>query len=293
MDSLNLSETTSNTGTAFELGALTWGQSYLMCPPDHFGVLYEINPWMHRDVVTDKDLAYEQWHNLVNNIEKAGGMVATMEPVESLPDIVFVANAGMVDRHRFVVSRFRYPERQPEAIHDAAWFQAKGFEIIELSLESDAYFEGCGDVFPLRNRLLAGYGFRTDHAAHVALGKALGVEVLSVKLIDPRFYHLDLSFCPLDERRAIIAPNAWDVQSCEIVKQLVPEPLVLELDEALTFCANSIVVGKVVIMPHCPLRVGRILERWGYHVCVSPVSEFLKAGGGVRCLTLALDATLQ
>src|SRR5258708_5061658 len=128
MDSLNLSETTSNTGTAFELGALTWGQSYLMCPPDHFGVLYEINPWMHRDVVANKDLAYEQWHNLVINIEKAGGMVATMEPVESLPDIVFAANAGMVDRHRFVVSRFRYPERQPEAIHDAAWFQAKGFE---------------------------------------------------------------------------------------------------------------------------------------------------------------------
>src|SRR5579864_5609466 len=155
MDSLSFSETTSNTGTAFELGALTWGQSYLMCPPDHFGVFYEINPWMHRDEVANKDLAYEQWHNLVINI----------------------ANAGLVDRHRFVVSRFRYPERQPETIHDAAWFQAKGYEIIELSLESEAYFEGCGDVFPMRNRLLAGYGFRTDHAAHVALGQALGVEV--------------------------------------------------------------------------------------------------------------------
>src|SRR5258708_22834681 len=106
-------------------------------------------------------------------------MVATMEPVESLPDIVFAANAGMVDRHRFVVSRFRYPDRQPEAIHDAAWFQAPGFEIIELSLDSDTYFEGCADVFPMRNRLLAFYGFRTAQPAPRPPGHSLAAALLS------------------------------------------------------------------------------------------------------------------
>ncbi len=115
----------------------------------------------------------------------------------------------------------------------------------------------------------------------------------SIKLVDPRFYHFDISFSPLDNRHAIINPAAWDRASNSIIEQLVPEPLVLELDEALTFCANSVVVGKVIVMPACPPRVGRILERWGYDVCVSPVSEFLKAGGAVRCLTLPLDMTIS
>ncbi len=264
-----------------------------MCPPDHFGVMYEINPWMHRDVAPDLELAHKQWHILVANLEQAGAKVQAMQPVESLPDLVFAANAGIVDGNRFVVSRFRYPERQPEEKYDSEWFQAAGYEVIELPLGPESYFEGCGDTFPVGEYLLAGYGFRSDLAAHTVLGEALGVKVLSLKLTDPRFYHMDLSFCPLDDRRAIIAPDAWDAQSRRLVEQLIPEPLVLELDEALTFCANSVVVGKVVIMSHCPPRVGHMLEKWGYSVCVSPVTEFLKAGGGIRCLTLALDVSLQ
>ena len=293
MDILSQSEIMSNASNESDVRPLTWGRSYLMCPPDYFGVLYEINPWMHRDIQADKEKAFEQWHNLVANIQQAGGTVETMEAEESVPDLVFAANAGTIDGNRFVVSRFKYAERQPESAYDAAWFQARGYEVIDLPLKPGVAFEGCGDVFALGNGLLAGYGFRSDLAAHAELGKALGVDVYSAHLIDPRFYHLDLSFCPLDSHHAIIAPDAWHSESFKMIQQLVPEPLLLELDEALTFCANSIVVNSVVIMPHCPLRVGRILNKWGYEVCESPITEFLKAGGGVRCLTLALDVSLH
>ena len=114
----------------------------------------------------------------------------------------------------------------------------------------------------------------------------------SVELVDARLYHLDLTFCPLDDRRAIVAPDAWDSYGRKVVEALVPEPLALGLDDALTFCANSVVVGTHVIMPSCPPQVGRRLEAWGFDVEVSPVDEFLKAGGGCRCLTLALDVVL-
>jgi N-dimethylarginine dimethylaminohydrolase len=124
------------------------------------------------------------------------------------------------------------------------------------------------------------------------LAEMLSIPVLSVELVDARFYHLDLTFCPLDSRRAIVNPHAWDRYGRTVVERLVPEPLVLELDEALSFCANSVVIGSNIVMPACPPRVGRILEGWGFDVCVSPVTEFMKAGGGVRCLTLALDVRL-
>ncbi|MGH3850234.1 MAG: hypothetical protein ACRDRT_11095, partial [Pseudonocardiaceae bacterium] len=96
----------------------------------------------------------------------------------------------------------------------------------------------------------------------------------------------------LDERRAIVAPLGWDRYGAAVVQALVPEPLVLEDDEALSFCANSVVVGTTVMMPVCPPRVGRQLEAWGFDVVVVAVDEFLKAGGGCRCLTLALDVRL-
>jgi len=289
MNNSNQPEITSQAKALVEPTPLSWGKSYLMCPPDHFGIFYEINPWMHQEDRSDPDLAHEQWHNLVANLEQAGASVKAIEPVQSLPDMVFVANAGLVNGRRMILSRFRYPERQPESKCAAEWFQSRGREVIELPVESGVYFEGGGDAFPYRGQLLAGYGFRTDLVSHAALADALGVEVHSVRLIDPRFYHLDISFCPLDNRRAIVNPAAWDREGCKVIERLVPEPLVLELDEALTFCANSVVVDKTVVMPDCPPRVGRILEGWGYNVCVSPVSEFLKAGGAVRCLTLPLD----
>ncbi len=269
--------------------ALSWGQTYLMCPPDYFGVFYEINPWMHTEIIVNRDLAYEQWNNLVANLRQAGATVKTMEPVRSFPDLVFTANAGLVNGDSFIPSKFKYPERQPEVIYNNEWFLSHGYKITEFSSDPNLYFEGCGDAFMVRGQLVAGYGFRTELAAHAQLAKTLGVPVHSIKLVDSRLYHLDISFCPLDDRHAIIAPCVWDRSSCEGLEHLIPEPLVLEEDEALSFSANSVVVGKTIIMPSCSPRVGHILQKWGYEVCVSPVTEFLKAGGGIRCLTLALD----
>jgi N-dimethylarginine dimethylaminohydrolase len=124
------------------------------------------------------------------------------------------------------------------------------------------------------------------------MSKLTGAAVRSVELIDERFYHLDITFCPLDDRRAIVNPMAWDRYGCTVMEQLVPEPLTLEPEEGLAFLANSVVVGTTVVMPSCTPRVGRELEAWGFDVAVCDVSEFQKAGGACRCLTLALDVTL-
>lgn len=283
-----------------EAKPLDWGYRYLTCAPGHFQVLYEINPWMHSEVRADPDAARAQWEEMVTNLRTAGAAVEYIEPVDGLPDMVFTANFGVVDAraHRFVVSRFVHPQRIPESEQAARWFGEREYAVIELvtppraATSTSLHFEGAGDALPFRDQLVAGYRIRSDFDSHTELSRQLDVSVLSLELIDQRFYHLDLTFCPLDDRHAIIAPDAWDRYGRTVIQQLVPEPLVLDLDEALTFCANSIVIGTTIVMPACPPRVGRILEGWGFDVCISPVGEFLKAGGGVRCLTLALDTTI-
>ena len=261
-----------------------------MCPPEHFGVLYEINPWMHREVAVDLDRARQQWENLVATLEAAGAEVERLEPEPGLPDLVFTANAGMVNRGHFVPSRFRHPQRAPEVPHYVAWFRAHGYSVEELP-DAVAH-EGAGDSLPFRGVFLSGYRYRSDAAAHTALSRLLGAPVRPVELADPRFYHLDLTFCPLDDRRAMVAPHSWDAYGRRVVEALVPEPIVLDDAELASFCANSVVVGTTVVMPACPPSLGRRLEAAGFEVAVAPVGEFAKAGGACRCLTLALDVAL-
>jgi len=269
---------------------LDWGRRYVVCPPRFFDVVYEINPWMHTERRADPERAQEQWDALVAALEAAGAAVERMDPVEGLPDLVFTANAGMVNGGQFIPARFRHPQRQPETPHDVAWFAGHGYAVCPLP--SDVSHEGAGDALPFGGVVVAGYRFRSDAASHPHLSRLTGAPVRSVELVDERLYHLDLTFCPLDERRVIVAPDGWDRYGRKVIEALVPEPLVLERDEALAFCANSVVVGATVIMPQCPPRLGRLLEAWGFEVVVCRVSEFEKAGGACRCLTLALDVSL-
>lgn len=261
-----------------------------MCPPEHFGVLYEINSWMHTEVKVDLDRAREQWDGLAGTLRSAGAEIEVLDPVEGLPDLVFTANAGIVNGLQYVPSRFRYPQRQDEVRHDSAWFEGAGFTVCPLP--ESVVHEGAGDALPFDGSLVSGYRTRSDAASHAALSRLTGVPVRSVELVDERLYHLDLTFCPLDDRRAMVAPHSWDRYGAQVMEALVPEPLVLDEEAALSFSANSVVVGNTVVMPECPAEVGRQLESWGFDVVVCDVSEFAKAGGACRCLTLALDVDL-
>jgi N-dimethylarginine dimethylaminohydrolase len=280
------------------MSRLAWGRSFLVCAPDHFEVAYEINPYMHRQVHPDLDRASAQFEGLVATLRSAGATVQVLDAVDGLPDLVFTANAGIVDGERFIPSQFLHPERQGETPYDEEWFSSRGFEIVNLP-GGDA-FEGAGDALPFGLDLtedgspphpimVAGYRTRSSVRSHGELSQALGVPVRSVELVDDRFYHLDLVFCPLDSRRALIAPQGLDPFGMRVLTELVEEPVWLEDDEASSFCANSVVIDQVVVMPSVTPRLGRLLEGFGLEVAVSPVDEFLKAGGGCRCLTLALD----
>jgi N-dimethylarginine dimethylaminohydrolase len=270
-----------------------------VCRPLHFTVAYEINPYMHVQVHPDPEVALAEHDGLVATLLAAGAEVEFLDPVPGLPDLVFTANAGVVDGDLFVPSRFRHPERQGETVHDVAWFSARHFRVTPLP--GDEPFEGAGDVLPFGGGpgaghgpvLVAGYRTRSTVGAQMDLGRQLGVPVRTVDLADERFYHVDLVFCPVDDRRALIAPQGLDRYGCRVLEELVPEPVWLTDDEAAAFCANSVVVGDVIVMPSCTPRLGRILEGAGLSVAVVPVGEFLKAGGGCRCLTLALDVVLS
>jgi N-dimethylarginine dimethylaminohydrolase len=267
---------------------MNWGYRYLVCPPTHFGVEYEINPWMDRRVSVDRGRAQAQWESLLSVLAKAGAEVEIIEPQPGLPDMVFTANHGIVSGGTFVPARMLPPERRPEPGLAGEWMAGHGFRVEEL--QTDLYFEGAGDALPFRDVLVTGHGQRSDKEAWALCVEKMSWKHAPVKLVDPRYYHVDLVFCPLSNDSALIAPDGIDQSGLETLLGLVPDPVLLEPDELEAFSANSVVVGSTVIMPACSSRLELELQRRGFAPVVVDTSEFMKAGGACRCLTLALDA---
>jgi N-dimethylarginine dimethylaminohydrolase len=259
----------------------------LMCPPDYYGIEYEINPWMNRHVGCDPSESLRQWTALHATLRDLGVTVERLEPVRGLPDLVFTANAGLVFGDLFLSSRFRFGVRQGETPIFDAWFRAHGFRV--ESLPYDLYFEGAGDALFCGETLFAGYRFRSDARSHQWVGHRLGVEVLPMELVDPRFYHLDTCFCPLAEGDAIYYPGAFDDYGRSVLKARVATLIEVSAEEAVSFSCNAVVVGRTVVLNEGVPKLTRALEDHGYAVRPSRLTEFIKAGGSAKCLTFRLD----
>ena len=258
-----------------------------MCPPDFYGIEYEINPWMNRERQVDRPLAIQQWNGLQTQLLQLGAQVSLLTPVAGLPDLVFTANAAMMHGQSAIVSRFRHPQRQGEEAHDAAWLAAHGFTVRRLP--DDHYFEGAGDALFCGDTLFAGYRQRSDAGTLQEVGAMIGCRVIPLELVDPYYYHLDTCFCPLAPGEAIYFPGAFDDYGRRVLQELVPKLLEVAAEEAQSFACNAVVVGcSVVTNVGCPKLHATLAER-GYSPLATPLGEFVKAGGSAKCLTLRLD----
>ncbi|HKN47283.1 MAG TPA: TIGR00300 family protein [Candidatus Polarisedimenticolia bacterium] len=265
-------------------------ERFLLCRPGFYRIDYVINPWMEGNIGrTDGELARRQWETLEEALA-ARAALQFVEPVPGLPDMPFTANAGLVHGETFIPTRFRVPQRQPETPHLTAWFRERLYRIVELPAE--ATFEGEGDALfqPGEALLWGGYGVRTSLQAHRDLAELLDVEVVPLRLVDERFYHLDTCFCALPGGRVLYYPEAFDRDSVETIAGRMGARDRFEVDatDALNFACNAVVTNGSFITNFASEGLRRQLATWGYEVVVCPLSEFVLAGGAAKCLVLRL-----
>ena len=259
----------------------------LMCPPDYYGIEYEINAWMHRERPADRPRSIGQWNDLRQALEAAGAQIETLEPIAGLPDLVFTANAAMIYRQTAVLAHFRHPQRQGEEVHDEIWLSSHGFTVRRPP--SGVYFEGAGDALFCGDTLFAGYRIRSDAKGHQQVGEMIGCRVIPLELVNDYFYHLDTCFCPLAPGVATYFPGAFDDYGLAALRELVPDLAPVSEEEARRFACNAVVVGRTVVTnTGCP-GLHRELAARGFTPVETPLDEFVKAGGSAKCLTLRLD----
>lgn len=258
---------------------------FLMCRPTYFDVSYAINPWMDPGLPVDRNLAIVQWEELRAGYERLGHRVDFIEPIPELPDMVFAANGAFVVDGRVYGAQFRNPQRADEAPAYRSWFEAAGYSDVRTPKHVN---EGEGDFVVAGGLILAGTGLRTDHAAHLEAQEYFGRPVVSLTLVDPRFYHLDTALFALDESNVAYYPAAFSEGSQRVLRTLFPDAVVATEADALAFGLNSVSDGRhVVIAADARDLIDALTDR-GYEPVPVRLPELLKAGGGAKCCTLEL-----
>ncbi len=257
-----------------------------MCPPTFFDIEYEINAWMHQDDQPAEETAAQQWQKIYDiYTNQLGWQVELIKPVKGLPDMVFATDCCLMINGRALLSSFRYPERQPETAHFEQWLRDHGYTNLK---HAKNFFEGGGDTIIFGDKIIAGHGFRSTPEAHQELADYFGREVISLKIVDPFFYHMDTSLTVLDDQTVAYFPSAVDETSRQKLRTAVPNLIEATLEEAKGFGLNAVSDGKTVI---CSDASKSLLQKYrdaGFEVIGTPILEFRKSGGGVKCLTLEL-----
>jgi N-dimethylarginine dimethylaminohydrolase len=264
---------------------LATARSFLMCPPTYFTVSYAINPWMRPDEPTDTERAIRQWTQLRQIYAQLGHTVQFIDPVPGLPDMVFAANGATVIDGRVLGVKFRFAEREAEAGAYLDWFRAHGYEDVH---QSRLVNEGEGDILVGDGALFAGYGFRTDLAAHAQLQETFGVPVISLRLVDPRFYHLDTAMCVLGAGTAAYFPAAFDDVGRAALAEHFTDLIEASEADAEVLGLNAVSDGRHVVLPIQATELATRLAEHGFEPIGVDLSELRKSGGGPKCCTLEL-----
>ncbi len=258
-----------------------------MCMPTYFAIAYEINLWMNINNPANTALAHKQWDILYESIIGAGAEVYLINPENGLPDMVFTANAGLVKDNNVILSRFMHRERQGESKYYEKWFTEHGYHC--HSIPAGSAFEGAGDAVFYKDQLLLGYGFRTDISSHHHVGKIMEISYSSLELTDAHFYHLDTCLQYFEDINLIIYyPDAFSLESRKKIEDLPSDILRLSKEDAFSFVCNSVCINKNMLLYHCSEALADELKKYSMNPISIDTSEFMKSGGSVRCMVLAL-----
>lgn len=257
----------------------------LLCPPTHYDIEYEINPWMHVDNKVDQFRVKDEYEQLKQAFKDLGAEVLEIQQEEGLPDMVYIANVGFPIGNSFIKANFRFPQRKKEADFAAAYFEKMGFEI--LTLPPNVFFEGQGDFLTVSGKYFFGFGKRSTRDAKDFLSQIVKAECLDFELVDPYYYHLDMSLAPLDAKTVVVNERGFQKEALLRLRSIFPNVITTNEQDNKIIACNLVVVGKTVVVGRGVSReFKKSLSSFGFDFREVPMEEYRKGGGSVKCLTM-------
>lgn len=263
----------------------------LMCRPLYFSSLnYSINPWMKPGSI-DEEKSKKEWKKLYEVYKNLDIEVEVLDQQPDAPDMVFTTDQGIVNGKKVLLSRFKHKERRRESDYFRKWFLENGY--IVNNLPEDIYFEGNGETFFWQDRMFLGVGYRSDKKTASFMSKFFDREVITLELVNPFFFHLDVALFPLNKDTIFYYPQAFSKLSREKLTKIVPNLIPFTNEEANGFCGNSITTDHHVVCQKGNPTFEKKLKKLGYKPVPVHLGEFIKSGGGAHCLTNILKEGYQ
>lgn len=265
------------------MGKTNYIKRVLLCPANYFKIPYEINPWMKiKNYVLEKE-ARLQWRALRDIYKDISFQIEEIDPQHDFPDMVFTANGFFNIGKKALLSRFRFKERQGETKFFKNWLVEHGYEIID---PENVSYEGQGDTFLVAKSIFQGWGFRSEKMILPILSNTYADhEIVPLHLVDNRFYHLDTCFFPVAENLVYYYENAFDPSSMRKIRKSFVKAIAVSDEEALSFSLNSVAADHKVVMNAKARKFADRVKSDGFRPILTPMDEFLKSGGSVKCLT--------
>jgi len=262
--------------------------AFLVCAPEYFDVHFLFNPFMSFRERVDRRRAKPQWRRLVRVLEEAGAELHFLDPSPESTALPFTADGGFCYRPGDVLLLRNDGIRGDlEPALFRRWFKAHGYRV--ESPPPDYRLDG-GNLLRLEDgTVLAGVkphaGGLGERYLERLLKLTTGSRLVRVPLVHERFLHLDVAVGVLGGSRYLVhaaglADGQLPVEDAEVVD--------VSAADAARFACNVIMVGDTVVTGPISDGLRRRLSRLGLHVERVDLSEFYKAGGGAKCLTLPL-----
>jgi N-dimethylarginine dimethylaminohydrolase len=258
----------------------------LLCPPTYYDIDYEINPWMHLENKVVHEKALDSYNTLKDIYNKLPVEVYEIEPQKGLPDMIYSANFGHVESDTFVGSNFKFPVRRQETFFAEKYFKKEfGFKIQRPP--ENIFFEGQGDLLQTPSKYFLGWGKRSSRKAKDYLTPIFSKPIIHLELVDPVYYHLDMSLAPLSENTVVIKEESFTSAGLQTIRDNFSDIIVPGAEDQKIMACNLVVVeNNIVLGKGISASLKQEFGSRGFTVYEVPMEEYRKGGGSVKCSTL-------
>lgn len=271
---------------------------------DYFAV-EELNPYSSVNNQPSIEAAKEEYLSLQDTFQNAGIEIIKTPAPENCQDGVYTANWALCLGGLALMANLPKMRSQESPYAEEA-LKNLGYDIKRLP--EDIRFSGQGDALVCGKYIFAGYGYRTDLAAHEYIKKSFAREVVSLQTVpaldagkkpivnsitgweDSFFYDIDLALSVINEELIAWCPEAFTPKSQEKMRAVPIDKIEVSLEEAIGgFACNLLSTGETVIMSDNAPGLKEQIEKRGLKTVSPKMTELAKGGGYIRCTTLTLS----
>ena len=255
----------------------------LLCPIDNYQIMpinFVAKKWMAEGHQMDYELCKKQHEALQKAYRDNGVEVELMEPKEGLVYEVFARDFGICLKEGYVLGHFKEPCRQGETPE----YEKKLAELDVPCIArcTSGCFEGGDFCFLDENTLLHGVIDRTDMAGFNSVKEqldSLGYDVIPVP-VARKYLHIDVCINIIAKNTVIICPDILPEGVVARFERRGFNMIKITPEEVMQYSANIQSLGNT--------KVNQIMRDLGLEVIEVDISEIVKGGGGIHCMTFPL-----